>query len=438
MADRGQPAGARRLLVGDGVDDQVAAQAHAQLGQQLGGEHHCGDAALHVAGAAPVEVAVAHLGRERVARPALARLGRHHVDVAVEQQAGPPPDAGEAGGHLRAALEAERAGDLAAARDLVGRPAPTCPRRRRRRTAARPGSAAARPRRGPAGRPRGRWCRSRSGPSQLDQPFAAGLAAAITSSSSPTLRDDTGQCPGTIHTRDHAGCAAIAPSFAAASCAAAGRWRWRAGRGRCAGRVRRVTAGAAAAPPPRGRRLAGSTPAARNRPARPAPAARPRPLHRQRPPPATGSVTLSAVGDTMLGYAGSLAPNPGSYFDGVQLADHRRHPLRQPGGRAHQPHLRQVRGADHLLLRVSAAAVVGALLPPRRLHDHQQCQQPRLRLLAGRAGRHGGGARPGRARPHRPHPRDHLPKTHGITVAFIGVASYPNTGPLNDYPAARP
>ena len=26
---------------------------------------------------------------------------------------------------------------------------------------------------------------------------------------------------------------------------------------------------------------------------------------------------------------------------------------------------------------------------------------------------------------------------HGLTVAFIGVASYPNTGPLNDYPAAR-
>ena len=35
-------------------------------------------------------------------------------------------------------------------------------------------------------------------------------------------------------------------------------------------------------------------------------------------PPKTGSVTISAVGDTMLGYAGVLAPNPGSYFDGVR------------------------------------------------------------------------------------------------------------------------
>jgi hypothetical protein len=40
---------------------------------------------------------------------------------------------------------------------------------------------------------------------------------------------------------------------------------------------------------------------------------------------------------------------------------------------------------------------------------------------------------------------DHTGRTHEITylrvrkltVAFIGVASYPNTGPLNDYPAAR-
>src|SRR6478736_5823095 len=39
-------------------------------------------------------------------------------------------------------------------------------------------------------------------------------------------------------------------------------------------------------------------------------------------PPATakptGTVTLSAVGDTMLGYAGTLAPDPDSYFDGVR------------------------------------------------------------------------------------------------------------------------
>ena len=36
------------------------------------------------------------------------------------------------------------------------------------------------------------------------------------------------------------------------------------------------------------------------------------------PPKATGTVTISAVGDTMLGYGSTLAPNPGSYFDAVR------------------------------------------------------------------------------------------------------------------------
>jgi hypothetical protein len=35
-------------------------------------------------------------------------------------------------------------------------------------------------------------------------------------------------------------------------------------------------------------------------------------------PKPTGTVTLSAVGDTMLGYAGTLAPDPDSYFDAVR------------------------------------------------------------------------------------------------------------------------
>src|SRR4051812_20283815 len=35
-------------------------------------------------------------------------------------------------------------------------------------------------------------------------------------------------------------------------------------------------------------------------------------------PKPTGTVTLSAVGDTMLGYANTLAPNPAHYFDGVR------------------------------------------------------------------------------------------------------------------------
>jgi hypothetical protein len=42
--------------------------------------------ALHVGGAAPVQQSVAHLRRERVARPLPARAGRHHVGVAGERQ----------------------------------------------------------------------------------------------------------------------------------------------------------------------------------------------------------------------------------------------------------------------------------------------------------------------------------------------------------------
>ena len=91
------------------------------------------------------------------------------------------------------------------------------------------------------------------------------------------------------------------------------------------------------------------------------------------------------------------------------IADNRRHPLRQHGGHAHQPDVGQVRRELDRLLRVPGAAVVGALLQARRVHDREQRQQPRLRLLAGRPGRHGGRPRPRRPRPHRPHARDHLP-----------------------------
>ena len=66
--------------------------------EHLRGEHHRRDPALHVAGAAPVELPVAHLGGERVARPAVARLDRDDVDVPVEDErpaaacAAPPRD----------------------------------------------------------------------------------------------------------------------------------------------------------------------------------------------------------------------------------------------------------------------------------------------------------------------------------------------------------
>ena len=77
---------AGRLLVRVRRDDQVAGEADTFRGEHLGGEHHRRDPALHVAGAAAVELPVSHLRGERLARPALARLDRDDVDVAVEDE----------------------------------------------------------------------------------------------------------------------------------------------------------------------------------------------------------------------------------------------------------------------------------------------------------------------------------------------------------------
>ena len=49
-------------------------------------DHERGDAAFHVGGATPVQHAVADLGHERIARPALARTRRHHVGMAEQHQ----------------------------------------------------------------------------------------------------------------------------------------------------------------------------------------------------------------------------------------------------------------------------------------------------------------------------------------------------------------
>ena len=105
VGDRGERARAGRLLVGDRVDDQIATQRYVQAAQHLRGEHHRRHAALHVAGAAAVEPAIAHPGVERVARPLLARLGPDHVDVAVEEHAAPAAGPRRAGYELGAATK---------------------------------------------------------------------------------------------------------------------------------------------------------------------------------------------------------------------------------------------------------------------------------------------------------------------------------------------
>ena len=112
VAHRGQAAGAGRLLVGDRVHDQVAAQPDAEPASTSAANTIAADAALHVAGAAAVQVAVAHLGRLRVARPALARLGRDDVDVAVQEQAAAAARSGEAWPPAAAGRRSDRAGGI--------------------------------------------------------------------------------------------------------------------------------------------------------------------------------------------------------------------------------------------------------------------------------------------------------------------------------------
>ena len=115
-----EAAGAGRLLLAHRVDQQVAAQADAELGERLRGEDHRGDAALHVAGAAAVDQPVAALAAERVGRPGVARVGGDDVDVAVEQQGAAAARAGEARGELRPPGEVEALGDVRMAGDEAG------------------------------------------------------------------------------------------------------------------------------------------------------------------------------------------------------------------------------------------------------------------------------------------------------------------------------
>ena len=76
--------------------------AGATFQEGLDGDDRGGQAALHVAGAAPEHPAVADVARPRVHGPALPR--RHHVDMAVEVDAGPRPAALAPGDHVDARM----------------------------------------------------------------------------------------------------------------------------------------------------------------------------------------------------------------------------------------------------------------------------------------------------------------------------------------------
>jgi len=154
-------------------------------------------------------------------------------------------------------------------------------------------------------------------------------------------------------------------------------------------------------------------------------------------PKPTGTVTLSAVGDTMLGYAGTLAPAPDTYFDGVR---------------------RQITGDIRF---ANMEGTLTNLTSGKCGANSTACYEFRVPPSWARYFKHAGFTIVSNANNHAfdfwqaglddtvtALDRDGLAHTgrtreitylhvHGLTVAFIGVASYPNTGPLNDYPAAR-
>jgi Bacterial capsule synthesis protein PGA_cap len=154
-------------------------------------------------------------------------------------------------------------------------------------------------------------------------------------------------------------------------------------------------------------------------------------------PKPTGTVTLSAVGDTMLGYAGTLAPDPDSYFDGVRS---------------------QITGDIRF---ANMEGTLTNLTSGKCGANSTACYEFRVPPSWARYFKHAGFTivsnannhafdfwqaglddtvaaldRAGLAHTGRTHEIAYV-RVHGLTVAFIGVASYPNTGPLNDYPAAQ-
>ncbi len=162
VCDRGDAAGAGRFLVGDRVHEQIAVEPDAESRQRLGRERHRRDAALHVHGAAAVEPPLAHDRRERIARPALARLDRDHVDVAVQEQAAAASAAWKARDELRAVPRSRGRAARAGCPRRPPEPAPRGRPRRRARPADLRDSAATPPRRGPDRPARAQSCRTGS------------------------------------------------------------------------------------------------------------------------------------------------------------------------------------------------------------------------------------------------------------------------------------
>jgi hypothetical protein len=153
-------------------------------------------------------------------------------------------------------------------------------------------------------------------------------------------------------------------------------------------------------------------------------------------PKPTGTVTLSAVGDTMLGYSGTLAPDPDRYFDGVRsqitgdirFANMEGTLTNQTSGKcgANSTACYEFRVPPSWARYFKHAGFTIVSNANNHAFDFWQAGLDETVAALDRAGL----AHTGRT--------DEITylHVHGLTVAFIGVASYSNTGPLNDYPAA--
>ena len=155
-------------------------------------------------------------------------------------------------------------------------------------------------------------------------------------------------------------------------------------------------------------------------------------------PHGTGTFTIAAVGDTMLGRAGYLPPDPATYFDSVR------------------PQLRGavVFGNLEGTLTNETVGKCGARpkpdcfefrVPPTYAHDLRQAGFTMLSQGNNHSFDYGQAGLDSTVSALDHAGISHTGQTHEITyvksgnlkIAFIGFGPYPNNAPLNDYTAAR-
>lgn len=155
-------------------------------------------------------------------------------------------------------------------------------------------------------------------------------------------------------------------------------------------------------------------------------------------PHGTGTFTIAAVGDTMLGRAGYLPPDPASYFDGVHSQLHGDVVFGNLEGTL----------TDETVGKCGAKPAADCFefrVPPMYAHDLHQAgftmlsQGNNHSFDYGQSGLdstisaldHAGIAHTGRT-----HEITYV-QSGNLKIAFIGFGPYPNNAPLNDLPAAR-